>query len=375
MRTKYFAAFLSCGMASCAHAATLYVKTTGSSNCSSWTNACSLTTALSTATSGDQVWVKSGTYTGTFEIPNAVKVIGGFAGTETTASQSDPSTNETILDGGDAERAVWVEDCASSTLLRGFTIRNGADDSFEGGGGMMVLNSSALIVQCVLKENVADYFGGAVTIDGASAPQFINCKFHANGTGSGTTVIPLGGGAVFVREGTPTFTNCLFYGNKAGDGGAVLIQDGAPIFQNCTIANNEATFGGGGGVFDQMGDATFKNCISWDNAAAIEANELYNRITGETQVDYTDLEGGWTGTGNINSNPSFVNAGSGDYKLAAGSPCKDVGSNSLLPVDIGDLDWDSNTTETLPKDLAGTFRKIDSVVDMGAYEAPVGIED
>ena len=36
-----------------------------------------------------------------------MKIIGGFDGSETSASQSDPAANETILDGEETTQAVW----------------------------------------------------------------------------------------------------------------------------------------------------------------------------------------------------------------------------------------------------------------------------
>ncbi|MCK4654592.1 MAG: hypothetical protein KAU01_09100, partial [Candidatus Cloacimonetes bacterium] len=58
---------------------------------------------------------------------------------------------------------------------------------------------------------------------------------------------------------------------------------------------------------------------------------------------YSDIEDGWTGTGNINSDPMFVNPGSGDYHLQSTSPCIDAGDPA------SPLDPDS------------------TVADMGAY--------
>src|SRR3990172_6697178 len=81
-------------------AARFYVATSGSGNCSSWSQACSLASALSSAAAGDEIWVKAGTYAGAIALVNGAKMIGGFAGTETAASQSNPVANETILDGG-----------------------------------------------------------------------------------------------------------------------------------------------------------------------------------------------------------------------------------------------------------------------------------
>jgi len=39
-----------------------------------------------------------------------------------------------------------------------------------------------------------------------------------------------------------------------------------------------------------------------------------------------------------------------------------------LPPDVGDLNWDSNTVEPVPMDLALNSRLWGGTVDMGAYE-------
>ena len=53
------------------------------------------------------------------------------------------------------------------------------------------------------------------------------------------------------------------------------------------------------------------------------------------------------------SNPCFVDAANGDYRLAAGSPCIDAGDNSYVTGD---------------KDLAGNARIANGTVDIGCYE-------
>ena len=67
-------------------------------------------------------------------------------------------------------------------------------------------------------------------------------------------------------------------------------------------------------------------------------------------MSYSDIEGGWTGTGNIDADPLFVDATSGDYRLGVGSPCIDKGTSAGAP----------------DTDIDGTPR--DSAPDMGAYE-------
>lgn len=91
----------------------LYVNESGSSsnNCSSWTDACDLQTALIKATAGDEIWVAAGTYrptarnhpadprSATFVVKPGVALYGGFAGTETGREQRDWQADPTILSG------------------------------------------------------------------------------------------------------------------------------------------------------------------------------------------------------------------------------------------------------------------------------------
>ncbi|SVC12668.1 uncharacterized protein METZ01_LOCUS265522, partial [marine metagenome] len=44
-------------------------------------------------------------------------------------------------------------------------------------------------------------------------------------------------------------------------------------------------------------------------------------------ITYSDIEGGWTGTGNIDSDPLFCNANSSDYTLGENSLCVGTGEN------------------------------------------------
>lgn len=85
----------------------LYVTPSGAGNCASWANACRCETALTTAVSGDEIWVAAGTYKPTtntdravsFVLKNGVAVYGGFPGTETLRTQRNFSANVTILSG------------------------------------------------------------------------------------------------------------------------------------------------------------------------------------------------------------------------------------------------------------------------------------
>ena len=368
-------------LASTVDAEVLFVKPTptGAGNCGSWADACALTHAINSAESGDEVWVRAGVY-GPINLKDGVKIIGGFAGNEISASQSNPATNMTIVDGGGTRRCVYSANHSAATVLRGFTIRNGYngyDVDEHGGGGLYLSDSSALIVQCTFEDNTDAILGGAVAVNIVHAtnysPQFINCIFRNNGSISPDDP-PYEGGAVFIQGAFVTFTNCLFHGNKAWGGGAVAKVPGSyAIFTNCTMANNQATIIRGGAISDVAGAVSLRNCNLWGNTRIEAGVPLSDQIYSpgyDAGVTYSDVEGGWPGTGNIDADPLFQNSAADDYRLQLGSPCIGTANNIYLPTDVADLDWDGNTLDTIPMDLGLLPRILGTGVDMGAYETP-----
>ncbi len=371
-RLPYLAMALSSIAAHPATAAVRYAKpvASGFGNCTSWANACTLLSAMGAAQDGDEVWVQAGTYfpNGLLALKDGVKLIGGFAGIESSASQSNPRANPTIVDGGGTSQGVGSSGNAPSAVLRGFTLQNGQGGS-DDGGGLPLEDSNALIVDCVFTNNRAS-FGGAVGIRGSGSPQFINCIFRDNGDATGAS--PLGGGAVYVRDhGTPSFVNSLFYGNLAAEGGGAHVAGAFPVFTNCTMAHNEATITHGGALWDAAGRTLLKNCILWNNVAARglgASDQILAGGGGAALATHCDIQGGWPGSTNINVDAQFVNSTAGYYALAGTSPCKDAGDDATLPPDSGDLDWDGDVDEPIPYDLAFKDRLRGAAVDMGAYE-------
>jgi len=131
--------------------------------------------------------------------------------------------------------------------------------------------------------------------------------------------------------------------------------------------------GSGGAIFDQEGVAKIRNSIIWGNTAQRVGVQLFNTPGVTTEVIGSNVQGGWSGAGNIDADPAFDS----NYKLLQSSPCKNVGNNTYVgPTnsegigDPGNLDWDTSIDEALPKDLGLLNRKIEFIVDMGAYETP-----
>lgn len=261
-----------------------YVKpsATGLGDCSSWANACTLQTALTNASSGDEIWAAAGTHKPTsgtdrtisFVLKSGVAVYGGFAGTETARSQRNFETNLTILSGdllGNDNANVALDEPTRAdnsyhvvvgggidSVLDGFTITAGnANGEYAFpcdqmcGGGMFNIGSPAL-ANIIFRDNAAHNGGGMfnLAMSGVSKPTLLNVIFSGNvaqgewGLGGGMTNFGFSG------TSSPTLTNVTFGGNLALDGGGMYNVgvnggEGSPTLNNVTFSGNMATDGGG----------------------------------------------------------------------------------------------------------------------------------
>jgi hypothetical protein len=115
---------------------------------------------------------------------------------------------------------------------------------------------------------------------------------------------------------------------------------------NCSFSANAAGVSGGGMYNHDNSAPSLINCILWGDTP----DEISGGIP---DITYSDVMEGWSGLGNINADPLFADV---DLRLSTGSPCIDVGDNSVVLV---------------ATDLDGNPRIIHDIVDMGAYEAPM----
>ncbi|HCO95067.1 MAG TPA: hypothetical protein DIU00_14130, partial [Phycisphaerales bacterium] len=142
-------------------------------------------------------------------------------------------------------------------------------------------------------------------------------------------------------------------------GGAIYCFDSSTTITNCTIVGNYTSEYGGGGIYCGNSSPTVVNTILWNDIP----DEIYLKYS-SINVAYSNIQGGWPGTGNIDTNPLFVDAAGDDnffgteddnLRLLPDSPCIDAGDNSAIPAGLT-VDIDGN-----PRIASGT-------VDMGAYE-------
>ena len=109
-----------------------------------------------------------------------------------------------------------------------------------------------------------------------------------------------------------------------------------------------AGYNNGGGLMN------VNNCILWGNGTEINYTSTLTSF-GRPTVAYSDVRGGFVGTGNINADPLFANPAAADYHLNPASPCVNAGSASVPNLPATDLDG-------APRNVAGA-------PDMGAYES------
>ncbi len=258
------------------------------------------------------------------------------------------------------------------------------------GGGIEVLmggsagSTSALVTNCVIAYNNATYGGGGIDAwsnytQVVDTLQVVNCKVYRNQCSNNEVAVGGGIRSHLLHSGT-LITNSEVWGNLGGVGGGGISMDGGTV-SNCTIAfnwtnNADPVEYPAGGLRNINHGAAVYNSILWANESGLDgAHQISAHAT--VTVNDSDVQGGWaTGDNIMDLDPVFVhtNKWNADVHVQPISPCIDAGNSDYIPIDLGDLDHDGDTTEQIPFDLDGRARMIDgdedgtATVDMGAYE-------
>jgi len=126
--------------------------------------------------------------------------------------------------------------------------------------------------------------------------------------------------------------------------------------ESSTIVNNAGTLGSNFQV------CTFANCILRNNGPS-------EFLGVPPTVTYSNVKGGWPGTGNIDADPLFVNLAKGDLRLQTGSPCIDAGNSHRTVQQLIEFDLLGVSRLVDRPDVADTGISFMSLtVDMGPYE-------
>lgn len=266
--------------------------------------------AIDAATPGARVEVAPGTYNEVINFRGKGIAVVAPAGPEVT-----------VINGAGRNDAVVTADSGepSSARIYGFTLTNGAGKPFP-------------------SSYIFDYYGGGVYVGGVGSFLSVEfCWILNNAVSTGT----FGGGICAAGTGTRAEAHgCLIAANRAWASGGATLSSGVGttmLLERCTITNNTATswaFGYQGGVsMANGGGVDLVNCIVFGNAGyQIRAfGAPYNAGT-YANCNYTCVQGGFSGTGNMDLNPLFQQPLSGNFHLQSGSPCIDAG-DPLGPLD------------------------------------------
>lgn len=273
---------------------------------------------------------------------------------------SSPSLNHVTFSGnkakyyGSSGGGMYNDWYSSPTLSEVIFIGNYAND---GGGGMYNQDhSNPTLVNVSFSANSADFLGGGM-FNRSSSPVLTGVTFSGNASGSG-------GGMYNANSSSPTLINVTFSGNSAtyNGGGMFSWLASNPVLTNVTISGNTAGWAGGGLYSLNNSTPGLINSIVWGNTALSNP-----QISGSASISYSDIQGGWTGEGNLSADPLLgALADNGGFTrthaLGVGSPAIDAGSPTTCPA----------------SDQRGVARPIDgdlqdgSRCDMGAVEFEPG---
>ena len=271
--------------------------------------------------------------------------------------------------------AIYANDVSLLNLTNSLIENNSNTHS---GAPIEVKGRKFNVSDCSFTNNSSAGQVGAIKISNLSSLNaeaiFTRCSFDGNSqSGSLGT-----GGAAYVAGTSSTFMDCIFRNNSCTDQGGAIWHQSMPMeIHNCLFYNNTAA--DGGAIYSRGNairpEAQITNSVIVDNSASNEGNAIYlytdrdlsiaNSVlrnggselssTGDFYVTYSNIEGGYTGSGNIDADPQFVDATNNNYRLQITSPCINAGINDSIPAG-------------LLFDLDGNPRINDDTVDMGAYE-------
>jgi hypothetical protein len=299
----------------------------------------------------------------------------------------------------------------SSVIIENNLIRNNTTtgNGWSTGGGISVYDFTytgyaKIVNNKIIDNTITDGViatGGAIEITGGSDQFFIIGNYVK---GNECNAADSWGGGLDLYDCSPVVKNNLIVANSAMLGGGVALESVtltssksernkirrlsnrnnrlndnqfnsskilfAPSFENNTIVNNSATEEGGG-IYN-WGPTTpqLMNFIIWGNTAPSGP-----QISGTVDVQYSDVEGGYTGMGNINEDPQFI-PGSEFYLLGSGSPCIDMGNQDPQYNDVEDPQnpgsalWPARGT--LINDM-GSFGGPNSL--WSTWDIPVSVKD
>ena len=207
------------------------------------------------------------------------------AGTNIKIKQCLFKENKAAGSGGAIGIAV-----SGSLLLKNCTFernmaRNLTGKKASGGAIFSWDNSDMTVQQCLFKENLATYTGGAIAME-KTRGSFVNCTFERNSLKSRLQKYGFGGAICALHNSSLTMHWCVLKENAANYiGGAIYIQKCQSLFESCTFERNKVislqldTFGGAIGANGAGTNITIKQCLFKENKAVGRGGAIFISVS------------------------------------------------------------------------------------------------
>lgn len=324
---------------------------------------------INASINGDTVLVQPGTYFENinFRGKNIVLTSRYYQNNDYSFIQSTVINGSTPVNPDTASCVVFHNNEDSTTVLQGFTITGGTGTKWtdEHGAGLFREGGGVLVAYCtpVIQNNIITgnhcLFEGVVSTGGGGL-RIGDCYGRVYNNIITDNSARYGAGIVLNYAGGEYRNNVIYknYGSlEFGAGTAFWLNSNYSrprIIQNNTIVNNTAFIGSPGIVAFSGVQGIIRNNILWGNTSPTGIQLAGSSLT----VRYCDIQGGFSGAGNINIAPEFDTS---NYYLKNNSPCIDMGDSSLIYNDPPD----PNNTANAMWPSRGTVRN-----DIGAYGGP-----
>ncbi|MDX9702417.1 MAG: S8 family serine peptidase [Candidatus Auribacterota bacterium] len=372
--------------------------------------------------------VQEGTYNENIELDEYIYLQGGYSDSwfrdidnNETIIQGDGMTHVVIgadhsrldgftVQGGSAQYGGGIYLYQTSPIIENCTIQDNYAEDNSGspvGAGIYAYASEAVLKNCIITGNKATitvsstngFGGGACFV--SSSIQVEKCIFEGNeiNTTTGNPGVGYGGG-LYLENDNSSIISTLVKSNTVDvlsneRGGGICINSGSTtkilssvIYENnclniyygdgiicfnapdvhitnCTVYGNDQI-----GIWLNTSSCYITNTIVWNHYYPGVDTDIYgpSGVLNSSKITYCCTEDGiFEGiNGNIDDNPQFRDASSGDFRILNTSPCIDAGNDDAPSLNLSSQDFHGQK-RIFEFDNSGT-----ESVDIGADEYAFG---